>query len=111
LHDDVLTGSPGRHDAFTQLTVEHGNEPMDGPAGWLNSQQGCRPPWGRTRKTPPPINRTGTARSTSRETRTRQSTCWRETTGTGAKGTRDSLTGTAGRRAGDEAIREERSSS
>jgi hypothetical protein len=28
-HDNVLAGSPGWHDALTQLTAEHGNEPMD----------------------------------------------------------------------------------
>jgi hypothetical protein len=27
--DKVLTGSPGRHDALTQLTAKHGNEPID----------------------------------------------------------------------------------
>jgi len=27
--DKVLGRSPGRHDALTQLTAEHGNEPID----------------------------------------------------------------------------------
>ena len=27
--DNVLAGSPGWHDALTQLTTEHGNEPLD----------------------------------------------------------------------------------
>ena len=28
-HDQALAGSPGRHDALTQLTAEHENEPRD----------------------------------------------------------------------------------
>ena len=41
--DKVLTGSPGRHDAMTQLTAKHGNEPMNRPSGWLMSRKGCTP--------------------------------------------------------------------
>jgi hypothetical protein len=36
----MLAGSPGRHDALTQLTAKHGNEPMNGPSGWLVSRKG-----------------------------------------------------------------------
>jgi hypothetical protein len=45
--DKVLTGSPGRHDALTQLTAEHGNEPTDALSRWLMSRKGWRPSWGR----------------------------------------------------------------
>lgn len=41
--DKMLAGSPGRHDALTQLTAKHGNEPMDGLSGWLISRKGCTP--------------------------------------------------------------------
>src|SRR5262249_32258992 len=41
--DQVLAGGTGWHDALTQLTAEHGNEPRDGPAGWLTSRQACTP--------------------------------------------------------------------
>lgn len=38
LHDKVLARSTGRDDALTQLTAEHGNEPMISPSGWLISR-------------------------------------------------------------------------
>jgi hypothetical protein len=48
--DKVLAGSPGRHDALTQLTTEHGNEPRDRPSGWLMSRKGCTPRGGAEQK-------------------------------------------------------------
>lgn len=42
-HDEVLAGSTGRNDAATQRAAEHGNEPMDGPSGWLMARRVCTP--------------------------------------------------------------------
>jgi hypothetical protein len=44
--DNVLAGSPGWHDALTQLTAKHDNEPMNRPSGWLTSRQGNKPQFG-----------------------------------------------------------------
>jgi hypothetical protein len=57
LQDEALARGPGRHDALTQLTAEHGNEPMDGPSGWLMSQKGCTPPWGADQRNAAPDRR------------------------------------------------------
>jgi len=43
LNDKVLAGNTRRNDTPTQLTDEHGNEPIDGPSGWLMSRSGCTP--------------------------------------------------------------------
>ncbi len=44
--DKVLAGSPGWHDALTQLTAKHGNEPRDRLSRWLMSRKGFMPAWG-----------------------------------------------------------------
>src|SRR5262249_23879716 len=44
--DQAGAGSRGRHDTPTQLTAEHGDEPMDRPSGRLMSRKGCTPHWG-----------------------------------------------------------------
>jgi hypothetical protein len=44
--DKVLARSPGRYDALTQLTAEHGNEPRDRLSGWLMARKGYPPHWG-----------------------------------------------------------------
>lgn len=38
--DKVLARSPRRHNALTQLTAKHGNEPRQGLSGWLMSRKG-----------------------------------------------------------------------
>ncbi len=43
LQHNMLTRSPGWHDALTQLTAKHENEPRDGLSGWLVSRKGCTP--------------------------------------------------------------------
>jgi hypothetical protein len=95
--DYAVARSPGRHDTLAQLTAEHGNEPRDGPSGWLRSREVCTPPRGLTRGTQLRI-RTRTARYTNRERRKRPSTFWLGWNGVSFEGRNHGLVGSAGER-------------